>query len=118
MQVRGTSVRRRAGTRALVITTVVALGTTLLVASAGAAPRKAPAAAAPKAGGEITYGLEAETGGGWCPTSERLAASGIMVEAAIYDTLVAPNDKNVMVPNLAKSVEPNADNTVVDDHAP
>ena len=112
MQVRGTTVRRRGGTRALVITTIVALGTTLLVASAGAAPRKAPAAAAPKAGGEITYGLEAETGGGWCPTSERLAASGIMVEAAIYDTLVVPNTKNVMVPYLAESVEPNADNTV------
>ncbi len=35
-----------------------------------------------------------------------------MVEAAIYDTLVAPNDKNVMVPNLAKSVDHNADYTV------
>ena len=112
MQVRGTSVPRRAATRALVITTIVALGSTLLMAGAGAAPRKAPAAAAPKAGGEITYGLEAETGGGWCPTSERLAASGIMVEAAIYDTLVVPNTKNVMVPYLAESVEPNADNTV------
>ena len=96
---------------------VVALGTTLLVGSAGAAPRKAPAAAAPKEGGEITYGLEAETGGGWCPTSEQLAASGIMVEAAIYDTLVAPNDKNVMVPNLAKSVEPQRRLHGVDDQA-
>ncbi len=111
MHVRATTVPRRAGVRALVITVVVALGTTLLVGSAAAAPRKAKAAAAPKEGGSITYGLEAETGGGWCPTSERLAASGIMVEAAIYDPLVAPNDKNEMVPYLAKSVEHNADYT-------
>jgi peptide/nickel transport system substrate-binding protein len=87
----------------VVITVVVALGTTLLVGSAAAAPRKAPAAAAPKAGGSLVYGLEAESGGGWCPTSERLAASGIMVESAIYDTLMAPNDKNVMKPYLAKT---------------
>ena len=112
MHVRATTVPRRAGIRALVIGVVIALGTTLLVGSAAAAPRKAPAAAAPKEGGSITYGLESETGGGWCPTSEQLAASGIMVEAAIYDTLVAPNDKNVMVPNLAKSVDHNADYTV------
>jgi peptide/nickel transport system substrate-binding protein len=112
MQVRATSVLRGAGTRALAITTAIAIATTLLVGSAGAAPRKVPAAAAPKPGGAITYGLEAETGGGWCPTSERLAASGIMVEAAIYDTLVVPNTKNVMVPYLAESVEPNADFTV------
>jgi peptide/nickel transport system substrate-binding protein len=83
----------------------------LLVGSAAAAPRKAAAAAGPKEGGSLTYGLEAETGGGWCPTSERLAASGIMVEAAIYDTLVQPNEKNVMVPFLAKSVDHNADYT-------
>ena len=85
--------------------------------SAAAAPRKAPAAAAPKEGGSITYGLEAETGGGWCPTSERLAASGIMVESAIYDTLVVPNDKNVMVPYLAKSVDAQRRLHRVDDHA-
>ena len=112
MQVRAANgTRARAVSRALAITVVVALGTTLLVGSATAAPRAAKAAAAPKEGGSITYGLEAETGGGWCPTTERLAASGIMVETAIYDTLVEPNDKNVMVPYLAKSVTPNADYT-------
>src|SRR5881392_923717 len=109
MRVRAATVPRRAGLRALAITVVVSLATMLLVGSAAAAPRKAAAAAGPKEGGSINYGLEAETGGGWCPTSERLAASGIMVEAAIYDTLVQPNDKNVMVPFLAKSVDHNAD---------
>jgi peptide/nickel transport system substrate-binding protein len=111
MRVRAATVPRRAGLRALAITVVVSLATMLLVGSAAAAPRKAAAAAGPREGGSITYGLEAETGGGWCPTSERLAASGIMVEAAIYDTLVQPNDKNVMVPFLAKSVDHNADYT-------
>jgi len=62
-------------------------------------------AAAPKPGGSVTYGLEAETGGGWCPTTARLAISGIEVGAAIYDTLVVPNSKGEIVPYLAKSVE-------------
>ena len=65
----------------------------------------------PKPGGSVVYGLEAETGGGWCPPTARLAISGIEVGAAIYDTLMVPNTKNEMVPYLAKSVEPNADFT-------
>jgi peptide/nickel transport system substrate-binding protein len=71
----------------------------------------ASAQSSPKPGGSVTYGLEAETGGGWCPSSARLAISGVEVGAAIYDTLVVPNTKNEMVPYLAKSVEPNADFT-------
>ena len=79
---------------------------------AGATTRAAARqAAAPKPGGSVTYGLEAETGGGWCPASARLAISGIEVGAAIYDTLMVPNSKNEMVPYLAKSVTPNADYT-------
>ena len=75
----------------------------------GAATRQA---VAPKPGGSVTYGLEAETGGGWCPASvRRRASSGIEVGAAIYDTLMVPNSKNEMVPYLAKSVTPNADYT-------
>jgi len=68
----------------------------------------ASAASAPKPGGSVVYGLEAETGGGWCPPTARLAISGIEVGAAIYDTLMVPNSKNEMVPYLAKSVTPNA----------
>jgi peptide/nickel transport system substrate-binding protein len=83
---------------------VVATATALFVGSAGAAPSRAKAASAPKEGGSITYGLESETAGGWCPSTARLAISGIMVAAAIYDTLTAPNSKNEIVPNLAKSV--------------
>jgi peptide/nickel transport system substrate-binding protein len=104
MQVRARTVPRRAGFRTLAITIVVTLATSLLVGSAGAAPRKAAAAAAPKEGGSIVYGLESETAGGWCPPTARLAISGIMVVTAIYDTLTAPNDKGKIVPYLAKSV--------------
>ena len=65
----------------------------------------------PKRGGSLVYGLEAETLGGWCPQSAQLAAGGIQVASAIYDTLTAPNDKGEYVPYLAKSVDHNADYT-------
>jgi peptide/nickel transport system substrate-binding protein len=64
-----------------------------------------------KPGGSVVYGLEAETLGGWCPQSAQLAAGGIQVASAIYDTLTAPNEKGDYVPYLAKSIEPNADYT-------
>jgi peptide/nickel transport system substrate-binding protein len=64
-----------------------------------------------KSGGDITFGLEAETTT-YCLTKAQLAISGIQVVAAVYDTLTVPNSKGVAVPYLAKSVEPNADFTV------
>ena len=66
----------------------------------------------PVAGGEITYGLEAETASGWCLPEAQLAISGIQVARAIYDTLTAPDENGEIKPFLAESVEPNADNTV------
>jgi peptide/nickel transport system substrate-binding protein len=96
--------RRARWSRAVAIAVAVATATTLLVGSAGAAPTRGKAAASPKAGGSIVYGIEAETASGWCPTTSRLAISGIMVVAAIYDTLVVPNSKNEIVPYLAESV--------------
>ena len=65
----------------------------------------------PVQGGSITYGLEADTLGGFCPPTAQLAAGGIQVFQALYDTLTAPNDKGEYVPYLAKSVTPNADST-------
>ncbi len=94
-------------------TKVAAVGLALASATAalvGIAP-SASAAASPKPGGSVVYGLEAETAGGWCPPTARLAISGIEVGAAIYDTLTVPNTKNEMVPYLAKSVTPNAEFT-------
>jgi peptide/nickel transport system substrate-binding protein len=93
----------------------LAAGTFALATVSASLVVAAPAASAqsgtPKPGGSVTYGLESETGGGWCPSTARLAISGIEVGAAIYDTLMVPNAKNEMVPYLAESVEPNADFT-------
>ncbi|MGI8796594.1 MAG: ABC transporter substrate-binding protein [Acidimicrobiia bacterium] len=65
----------------------------------------------PKRGGKIVYGLEAETGGGWCLPGSQLAAGGIQVAGAIYDTLTIPASDGEggvkYVPFLAESVEPN-----------
>jgi peptide/nickel transport system substrate-binding protein len=65
----------------------------------------------PVEGGSITYGLEAETLGGFCPQTAQLAAGGIQVFQALYDTLTVPNDKGEYIPYLAKSVTPNGDFT-------
>ena len=63
-----------------------------------------------KSGGDITFGVEAETTT-YCLSKAQLAISGIQVVAAVYDTLTVPNSKGVAVPYLAKSVTPNADFT-------
>lgn len=69
------------------------------------------AAGTPIEGGEIVYGLENETSGGWCLPESQLAISGIQVAKTIYDTLTAPNEDDEYVPFLAESVEPNDDYT-------
>jgi len=74
--------------------------------AAGASP-----AGAQKSGGDLRFGLEAETTGGFCLNQAQLVTSGKQVAAAIYDTLTAPNTKNEYVPNLAESITPNADFT-------
>jgi peptide/nickel transport system substrate-binding protein len=102
-----------AGITTALRTKLAAAGLALASATAvlvGTGP-SASAASSPKPGGSVTYGLEAETAGGWCPPTARLAISGIEVGAAIYDTLMVPNTKNEMVPYLAKSVTPNAEFT-------
>jgi peptide/nickel transport system substrate-binding protein len=81
------------------------------VALAAAGPASAqPSArsATPRRGGSVTWGLEAETTGGYCLPNANLAISGIMVVNAIYDTLTTLNDKGQYVPYLAQSVTPNA----------
>ncbi len=65
----------------------------------------------PVRGGELVYGLEAETSSGWCLTDSTLAISGIMVTRAIYDTLTTPSASDGFVPYLAESVEPDDDFT-------
>ncbi len=79
-----------------------------LLASTLALPVAAGAATKPKAGGDVVWGLEAETTGGWCLPQSQLAVSGIIVANAIYDTLAVVNSKGEYVPYLAKSITPNA----------
>lgn len=91
--------RARGGIAAVVAVLVVST----LVVPAAAGSRRAP-----RSGGEIVWGLEAETTGGWCLSQAQLAVSGIIVANAIYDPLVALNRKGELVPLLAKAVTPNA----------
>jgi peptide/nickel transport system substrate-binding protein len=84
------------------------LGGSLVALSA---PASGAVAAKPRRGGTVTFGLEAETETGFCLPDSTLAASGIQVVSAIYDTLVTLNSKGQYVPYLAKSVVPNADDT-------
>jgi len=62
----------------------------------------------PVPGGSLTYGIEAETSGGWCLPEANLALAGIQVARAVYDTLTLPNADGEYVPYLSKSVTPNA----------
>ena len=96
----------RPATLVLVATLVVGAAT-----ATTAVPADRVAGNAPKRGGSAVFALEAETSGGYCLPDAILAASGIQVINAIYDTLVTLNSKGEYVPYLAKSVEPNADYT-------
>jgi peptide/nickel transport system substrate-binding protein len=81
----------------------------------GSLGRAASAATSPQvratnSGGNITFGLEAETTD-YCLSRARLTPSGIEVATAIYEELTVPNDKGIAVPYLAQSVTPNTNFT-------
>jgi len=63
---------------------------------------------APKSGGSVLFGLEAETDG-FNPTSNRWAASGYMVGSAVFDPLAAFDSEGQVQPYLAQSFTPSAD---------
>ncbi len=69
-----------------------------------------PADGAPRSGGKVVYGLEAESDG-WNPTQSRWAVSGTQVGLAIYDPLAAYDTDGAAQPYLAASFSPNADFT-------
>jgi peptide/nickel transport system substrate-binding protein len=94
--------RRGSTVAALVASLVAAVG------AVAAVPTTADAARRPRSGGEIVWGLEAESTGGWCLPQSQLAVSGIIVANAIYDTLMALNADGEYVPVLAQSLTPNA----------
>ena len=66
----------------------------------------------PVRGGKLVYGIEGESEGGFCLPEAQLAISGMLVVRAVYDTLTVPNAKGEFVPYLAKSITPNATDTV------
>ncbi len=63
----------------------------------------------PVAGGSIIEALGAEHQGGFCTPIAQLAPEGIEENLTFYDTLMVPNDKGQMVPDLAESVTPSPD---------
>jgi peptide/nickel transport system substrate-binding protein len=97
--------RRRGGIATFVVISGLAVA---MAAAAVAVPIPAGAAKQQKTGGEVVWGLDAETPEGWCLPASQLAASGIIVSNAIYDTLVTINSKGQYVPYLAEAVTPNA----------
>jgi peptide/nickel transport system substrate-binding protein len=79
--------------------------------SSAASSDAAEEAGTPTPGGQVVYGVESDTGGGFCLPSGQLAISGVMVAQSIYDPLTWPNADGEYVPYLAESVTPNADFT-------
>ena len=117
--VTGVGMRTRRGT----VSFLAALGVLAMVAAAcgggdanessegGDGANGDPGSTEPTYGGELEYGLEAESSGGWCLPESQLAISGIQVARAVYDTLTVPNEDGDYVGMLAESVEPNDDFT-------
>src|SRR5689334_18109356 len=78
----------------------------------GPSTTAAPDNAKPVRGGNLTYGIEADTSGGFCLYKAQLAIGGIMIARAIYDTLTMPGADGKIHPYLAKSVVGTQNNTV------
>lgn len=64
----------------------------------------------PVAGGQLTYGLGAETDG-WNPTRNAWGPEGVLVALTVYDPLAAFDTDGVAQPFLARSIEPSDDFT-------
>ncbi len=62
----------------------------------------------PKPGGQLIFGLEAETDG-FNPTKDRWAISGTEIGLAVFDPLVAFDADNTAQPYLAQSITPSPD---------
>jgi peptide/nickel transport system substrate-binding protein len=95
--------RPRGRSIAVVVAAALSAGTVSAVATGGTA-----AAGGGGSRGSLTYALVGETAGGWCLPQAQLAANGMQVSVAIYDTLTTQNSKGEYVPYLAESITPNA----------
>ena len=103
--------RRLVALLGVLVIAVAACGGTSSKNGSGSAGTSAADSGKPTSGGKVVYGLESDTGGGFCLPSGQLAISGVMVADSIYDPLTWPNDKGEYVPYLAESVTPNAEFT-------
>jgi peptide/nickel transport system substrate-binding protein len=65
---------------------------------------------APASGGKVVFGLTAESSG-WSPVADQWALDGHFVASAVYDPLMAVAPDRQIVPELAKTIEHNADFT-------
>jgi peptide/nickel transport system substrate-binding protein len=83
------------------------LASSAILAGALVAAGVSPAGAQ-KSGGDLRFGVEAESTGGFCLSQAQLVTSGKQIVAALYDPLMVPNSKGEYVPFLAESVTPNA----------
>jgi len=90
---------------------VVACGGGSSTSSSKSSTTAATGSGKPALGGKVVYGVESDTGGGYCLPSGQLAISGVMVADSVYDPLTWPNEKGAYVPYLAESITPNADST-------
>ncbi len=71
----------------------------------------APDEGEPVDGGDLVYGIEAETDG-LNPTTNRFAIAGVEMGLAVFDPLTAFDDAGVAQPYLAESLTPNEDFSV------
>jgi peptide/nickel transport system substrate-binding protein len=65
----------------------------------------------PVDGGDLIYGIEADTQNPWSPARVVCAIACHTVMKSVYDTLVLPDEDGNAQPNLLESIEPNADFT-------
>ena len=65
----------------------------------------------PAYGGELVFGIEAETTQGWNPATTQCAISCNDVMRAVFDPLFTTRDDGTITPFLLESAEPNAEYT-------
>jgi peptide/nickel transport system substrate-binding protein len=65
----------------------------------------------PVRGGDLVYGIEADSANGWAPFRTSCASACYIPLSAVSDSIFAVTDEGELVPLLAESAEPNADYT-------
>ena len=85
-------------------TASTAAGTTAAAATTLPAATTLATVPAPKNGGKLTVGVEADSANPWTPAGVQCAAACYVTLRAVYDNLVMVTDKGDFVPYLAKSI--------------